>query len=90
MAAAKNLTPEQRIMRARIAAHSRWARERDRHAATEPARRAALSRFEREVDPNGELPPEQRRKLAQSAQQAHMTRLALASSKARGRGSAAA
>jgi len=45
------VTPEQRAMRARIAAHSRWAKEADPQAATAPARRASLERFVREVDP---------------------------------------
>ncbi|MGI8657377.1 MAG: hypothetical protein ACR2K4_01230 [Candidatus Limnocylindria bacterium] len=34
-----------RSVRARIAAHERWAREPDRHAATEPMRQALADRY---------------------------------------------
>jgi hypothetical protein len=85
MAASKTLTPEQRSQRARLAAHSRWAVERDRRAATAAARAKAMKRFEREVDPNGELDPVTRAKLAESAKSAYFSRLAFESSKARSR-----
>lgn len=84
------LTPEQRVMRARIAASTRWAKESDRRAATQAARLAALERFAREVDPNNELDPAERARRAGHAQRAHMMRLALQSSKARARGGEAA
>lgn len=35
----------ERSVRARIAAHERWAREPDRTAATEPARKATADRY---------------------------------------------
>jgi hypothetical protein len=76
-------TPVQRSLQARIAANTRWAHEPDRTAATRPARAAAVSRFEREVDPDGVLPPAERARRADSAQRAHMQRLALRSSRAR-------
>src|SRR5919198_1026747 len=78
-------TPAQRSLQARIAANSRWAHEPDRTAATRPARTAAVSRFEREVDPDGVLPAAERARRAESAQRAHMQRLALRSSRARAR-----
>ena len=77
------MTPEQRVLRARIAANARWAHTGDRTAATAPARRARLEQFEREVDPDGTLPPAERARRTRSAQNAHMTRMALASSRAR-------
>jgi hypothetical protein len=42
-----------------------------------------LAKFEREVDPDGVLPAKERRRRAENARQAHMQRMALASSKAR-------
>lgn len=79
------LTPEQRSMRARVAAHERWAKTADRSAATAPAREAAASRFEQQVDPDGILPPLERAARAESAKRAYFTRLALQSSRARAR-----
>lgn len=77
------LTPEQRTLRARIAASARWAGE---DPAVNAARGQAglIDRFRREVDPDGTLPEAERERRAQSAYRAHMSRLALASSKARG------
>ena len=76
------MTPEQRSLRARIAAtymHLRYEPEE----VTAPARRAFLRRFEREVDPLGSLPEAERKTKAHMALRAHMLRLALASSRAR-------
>lgn len=75
--------PTTRVLSARIAAHTRWSRERDRTEATAAARGAALERFEREVDPSGTLDQATRSTLAQSARQAYFARLALASVQAR-------
>ena len=72
-----------RVLRARIAAHERWAKEPDRSAATARARQAALDRFEIEVDPDGSLPPAERAKRAAHARSAYFTRLALKSAQAR-------
>lgn len=77
------MTPAERVLRARLAAHSLHARVRDETAHTAPARRAFLARFERQVDPNGELPVEERQRRAEHARKAYFTRLALASAKAR-------
>jgi len=78
------LTPEQRHIRASIAAHTRWSRE-------DPAGNAArgqaglLARFDREVrEAEPGLSEAEYSRRAESAYRAHMARLALASSKARG------
>ena len=76
------MTPEQRSLRARIAAHSRWATQ-DRREGTAAARAAFADRFEREVDPDGTLPRDERLRRAESARKAYFARLALASSRAR-------
>lgn len=83
-------TPEQRVLAARIAAHSKWAQTADPTDATAPARKAFLDRFEREVDPDGVLPLTERARRANHARKAYFTRLALKSAKARRRGGAAA
>jgi hypothetical protein len=82
----RKLTPEQRAMRASIAAHVQWAKESDPTARTERARRAFLARFEREADPDGVLDPAERARRAEHLRRAYFTRLALASSRARKRG----
>lgn len=79
------LTPAQRSLRARLAAHTLHS-TRDPLEHTAPARKAFLDRFLEQVDPEGLLAPEERRRRAQSALKAHMTRLALASSRARRKG----
>lgn len=77
------LTPEQRALRAKLAAHGKWAHTEDRSAATAAARQALADRFEREVDPTGRLSPEERAIRAEHAKKAYYTRLAFASAKAR-------
>ncbi|GGO70679.1 hypothetical protein [Nonomuraea cavernae] len=77
------LTPEQRAMRARLAAHVRWSKARDRSAELAKARETFMSRFEKEVDPNGEMTPETRALAAESARKAYFTRLAYRSARAR-------
>jgi hypothetical protein len=83
MAASKNLTPQQRSLRARLAANTQWSREPDRAGRMAAARKAAEDRFERQVDPDGTLAPEVRAELAASARRAYMQSLALKSSRAR-------
>ncbi len=77
------MTPEQRTMHARIAAHVMWSREPDPTARTAGARAAFMSKFEDEMDPDRVLPPEERARRAEHARRAYFARLALASSKAR-------
>jgi hypothetical protein len=76
------LSPQQRTLRAQIAANTRWSRE-DPKEGTRPARTAYQRRFELEVDPDGTLPEAERKRRAAAAMRAHMQRLALASSRAR-------
>lgn len=80
---AMSLTPSERTLRARLAAHSLHSRIRDESAHTAPARQAFLSRFERDVDPHGDLPEEERKRRAEHARKAYFTRLALTSVRAR-------
>ncbi|MPZ29260.1 MAG: hypothetical protein GEV12_23430 [Micromonosporaceae bacterium] len=65
-----------------MAAHAMHARH-DSRQVTAKARQAAADRFERQVDPDGALPVEERRRRAEHARREHMTRLALASARAR-------
>jgi hypothetical protein len=81
--ASTSLTPEQRRLRASIAAHTSWAKTEDPSARTRNARAAFDERFEREVDPEGVLPPEERAKRAKNARKAYFAKLAFESAKAR-------
>jgi hypothetical protein len=72
-----------RALIARIAAHTRWAGEPDRTAATAPARKGLDAKWAREVDPEGVLPPDEVARRVENLRQAHMTRMALASARAR-------
>jgi len=79
------LTPQQRALRASIAANARWSRE---NPAANAARGQAglLAKFEREArqaEPG--LTEAEYARRAEAAHRAHMGRLALASSKARAR-----
>ena len=77
------LPPEQRRIRALIAAHTRWSEE-DPAANAARGQAGLLAKFERQIrtaDPT--LPDGEVARRAESARQAHMARLALASSKAR-------
>lgn len=67
----------------RIGAHSRWAREADRSAATQAARDGLIRRFEDEVDPDRILQPEERARRVESARRAYYTRIAMKSAAAR-------
>ena len=85
MARRSNLTPEERSLRAQMAAHLRWASVEDRREATRAAREAAASRFERQVDPDGVLSLTERAIRAEHAQKAHMLRMSIAAKAARRR-----
>lgn len=78
------LTPEQRRLRAQIAANARWSRE-DPTANAARGQAGLLARFEREVDPDGVLSPDERTRRAENARRAHMLRLSFQSSRARAR-----
>jgi hypothetical protein len=64
-------SPVERSLRARAAAHFRWAHEPDRAAATAAARGGLQARFERQVDPDGALDPAERAKRVESARKAY-------------------
>lgn len=85
VAASKNLTPEQRKLRARIAAHAQWANTENRRARMAAARQGSLAKFEQQADPDGVLDDQERARRAESLQAAHMRSLALRSAKARKR-----
>lgn len=72
-----------RALIARVAAHTRWAKEPDRTEATSAARRGLDEKWAREVDPLGVLPVEELERRVDSLRRAHMTRMALASARAR-------
>ena len=76
------LSPAERTLRARLAAHAMHARH-DRRATTAKARAAFLARFEQQADPEGLLPPGERERRAQQLRSAYFAQLALASAKAR-------
>lgn len=76
------LSPKERSLRGRIGALRCHA---GGGTNTQPARDAFLARFEREVDPDGVLTPSERTRRADFARKAHMTTLALKSSRARSR-----
>lgn len=73
----------ERVLRARMAAHLLHAQVKDPAGHTASARAAFLSRFEREVDPDGVLEPTERVRRAEHAKKAYFLKLALASHKAR-------
>lgn len=73
----------ERVLRAKMAAHLLHARIKDPARHTASARAAFLLRFEREVDPDGVLEPAERARRAEHAKKAYFLRLALASQKAR-------
>jgi hypothetical protein len=78
----ESISPAERSLRARLAAHALHGK-RDRQETTAKARAAFLAKFERDADPEEALPPEERRRRAESLRRAHFARLALASVKAR-------
>ena len=63
------MTPEQRRLRAQIAANARWSRYLAREDQADAARTAIFARLEREVDPNGQLAPSDRAVLVRAAAQ---------------------
>jgi hypothetical protein len=76
------LSPTERVLRARAAAHAKHAKH-DAKAAMDKARAAFLARFERQADPDGVLPAAERQRRAQQLRSAYFARLALVSAKAR-------
>lgn len=71
-----SMTPEQRSLRARVAALSRSAHS-DPREMTAAASAGFLKRFELQVDPNNELSEEERTRRATAARRAYMCGLRL-------------
>ncbi len=85
LAASASLTPEQRSLRASLAAHAMHARN-DPREITAGARAGFLAKFLREVDAaTPGLSEAERLRRAEHLLRSHMGKLALASSRARAR-----
>jgi hypothetical protein len=80
------LTPEQRRLRAQVAANTRWAlaREGDGQLSARRGQAGLLRRFEAQV-PAEITDPIERTRRAEQLRRAYMQRLRLASSRARSR-----
>jgi hypothetical protein len=72
------MTPEQRRLRAQLAANCRWSRPMSREDQADAARSAMHQRLEQQVDPFGELPPDERDRRVRSAARALSAKLNLA------------
>jgi hypothetical protein len=79
------VTPEQRRLRAKIAANARWADPMARGDQSDAARSAIFARLERQVDPTGQLPPDERDRLVRAAARALSARLNTAKTRKRRR-----
>jgi hypothetical protein len=86
LAASTSLTPEQRTLRARLAAHESWSNTEDRSKRTSSGYRASPASVDYwldKVDPDGTMTPDARRRAAESKRDAYMARLAFNASRAR-------
>lgn len=72
------MTPEQRRLRAQIAANTRWSRPMSREDQADAARAAIHQRLERLVDPLRQLPPAECERRIRSAARALSAELNLA------------
>ena len=79
----ESMSPAERTLRARTAAHVSWAKRTDRSAPGRSSVEARLLKFERQVDPDGLMAPAERRLRAESLLKAQMSDLARKSAKAR-------
>jgi hypothetical protein len=79
------MTPEQRRLRAKIAANARWSQPLARADQAEAARTAILTRLEQQVDPARRLPSDQRAVLVQAAARQLSARLNAARARKRHR-----
>jgi hypothetical protein len=77
------VTPEQRRLRAKIAANARWARPMARADQADAARAAIYAQLEHDVDPTGVVPADERALLVRAA--ARRLSAALNAAKARKR-----
>lgn len=80
------LSPSERTLRARLAAHSLHAAG---GTSTTAGTTAFLSRFDREVDPDGTLPADERARRAMHARKAYFAGLSLKAAQAKRRKAAA-
>lgn len=76
------LSPTERTLRARAAAHALHARG---GTSTSAGTAAFMARFDREVDPEGQLDPAERARRADHARKSYMSKLALKASRSRSR-----
>lgn len=70
------LTGPERVLRGKIAAHTRWSKTIDRTEATTSLRAGFDRRFVVQVDPENQLPADVQAVLVNSARAAYFTRLA--------------
>ena len=77
-----SLTPSERSLRARLAAHALHA-QYDSRELTRPGRDKFEQRFIEEVDPERMLPEAERQRRVDHARKAYFTRLAMKSAQAR-------
>jgi hypothetical protein len=82
--AAVDLTPSERSLRARLAAHAMHS-QHDTMKVSAAGRAAFMARFIDEVDPDRTLPEAERLRRAEHAKSAYFARLQLESAKARRR-----
>lgn len=81
------MDPADRTLRARLAAHSQWAKEKDPTSRTAKARAAAAGKFEkqaRELHPDGD--DELIARTAEHLRKAHFARMGMKSAAARRKG----
>lgn len=84
--AGRQQTPEAKARRAsaaKIAAHTRWAMEPDRRAATQAMRDGLQRKFEDAVDPDRQLDPQERAVRVESYKHAYYLRIAQKSAASR-------
>jgi hypothetical protein len=77
------MTPEQRRLRAQIAANARWSKYMAREDQAYVARQVIYDRLAREVDPHGKLLPQERAILVRNAAKRLSARLNAAKARKR-------
>jgi len=86
LGAPRPLSPAQRTLRARLAAHESWANTEDRSARTKAGHQASPASVDywlERVDPDGTMTVAARHAAAKSKRDAYMSRLAFNASRAR-------
>lgn len=72
------MTPEQRRLRAKIAANARWSKPFAREDQSSALKAAAEERYRQQVDPDGTVPPHLLEPLIAAAKRAHSARMNMA------------